>query len=101
MVQTGTTLEDVCKVTGNPLKSVQWLKDGKATNPSIPLTENEYGNYTLKADGHIFIEKNFTIHVLCKYLGNYILIFVAFKIRHAILSTLILIRLSNNFQKTL
>lgn len=69
MVKKGTALKDVCNVTGNPIKSIQWFKDGRGTNQSIPLTENEYGNYTLRVDGYTLIEKNFTIRVLCKYLG--------------------------------
>lgn len=72
MVEEGTALEDVCKVTGNPIKSVQWLKDGKDTNQSIPLTKSDNGNYTLKVDGHQSIVKGLTIHIMCKYHGNYI-----------------------------
>lgn len=72
MVKEGTALEDVCTVTGNPTTSVQWLIDGKGINQSIPLTRDKAGTYTLKAEGHTSIEKNFTILVLCKYLGNFI-----------------------------
>lgn len=70
MVKEGTALGDVCNVTGNPIKSVQWLKDGNEAKQSIPLTKDEYGNYTLKVDGSELFEQNFTIHVLCKYLAN-------------------------------
>lgn len=64
MVKEGTALEDVCTVTGNPIKSVQWLKDGEGINQGIPLTRDKAGTYTLKAEGHTSIEKNFTILVL-------------------------------------
>lgn len=70
MVKKGTALKDVCTVTGRPIQSVQWLKDGEEANQSIALTENEYGNYTLKAVGHQSFERDFKIDILCKYLGN-------------------------------
>lgn len=102
MVEKGTALKDVCNVTGNPIPSVQWLKDGKEASSSIPLTENEYGNYTLIVDGFERIERNFTILVQCKCAHwQLCLILVAFKIRHAVLNTLNLIRLSNHLQQTL
>lgn len=70
MLEEGTALEDVCRVAGNPIRSVQWLKDGKDTNQSLPLTRNDDGNYTLKADGHKLVVKNFTIRIMCEYLGH-------------------------------
>lgn len=80
MVKEGTALEDVCTVTGNPITSVQWLIDGKGINQSIPLTRDKAGTYTLKAEGHTSIEKNFTILVLCKYLANFIVFCCFYKV---------------------
>lgn len=80
IVKEGTALEDVCTVTGNPTTSVQWLIDGKGINQSIPLTRDKAGTYTLKAKGHTSIEKNFTILVLCKYLGNFIVFCCFYKV---------------------
>lgn len=67
-VEEGTALEDVCHVTGNPLTSVQWLKDGEAVNKSIPLKRDKAGTYTLKAQGHKSFQRDFAILVNCRYL---------------------------------
>ncbi|XP_060945577.1 hemicentin-1-like [Limanda limanda] len=61
----GETLWSRCPVEGNPPPSVSWMKDGKVMDPSLPLTRENAGRYSVQAQG----ASNFTkdIQVLVMY----------------------------------
>ncbi|XP_071389542.1 hemicentin-1 [Centroberyx affinis] len=60
----GETLEGRCPVAGNPSPNVIWLKDGKPTDPTVPLERDNAGWYTIKAEGRIVIDRNIWVSVL-------------------------------------
>ncbi|XP_059204482.1 hemicentin-1-like [Centropristis striata] len=60
----GETLETRCSVTGNPIPEVQWLKDGQPTDPTLPLSRENAGVYTIKAEGATLIVKPLRVLVL-------------------------------------
>ncbi|XP_076608323.1 hemicentin-1 [Chaetodon auriga] len=60
----GETLEKHCPVTGNPTPNVTWLKDGQVADPAVPLSRNNAGLYTVKAEGSSVIEKELRVFVL-------------------------------------
>ncbi|XP_070703581.1 hemicentin-1 [Pempheris klunzingeri] len=60
----GTTLEEYCPVTGNPTPFVKWLKDGRPIDPSIPLSREKAGLYTIEAEGSSFVRNSVQVFVL-------------------------------------
>lgn len=60
------TLEKHCPVTGNPTPFVSWLKNGQPTDPTTPLSREEAGTYTIKAEGAGLVEKELQVLVLCE-----------------------------------
>ncbi|XP_029997196.1 hemicentin-1 [Sphaeramia orbicularis] len=60
----GETIESYCPVKGNPAPIVTWKKDGQSTEPTIPLSRENAGWYTVEAEGISFIRKNLQVLVL-------------------------------------
>ncbi|XP_045888380.1 hemicentin-2-like isoform X2 [Micropterus dolomieu] len=60
----GETLEKLCNVTGNPKPIVKWLKDKKLTDPTVPLSRENAGLYTIEANGLSSIQKELLVTVL-------------------------------------
>lgn len=62
----GETLEDKCRVTGNPTPYVEWLKEGRLVNLTVPLRRNDAGMFLVKAEGRTLLEKTIQVDVLCE-----------------------------------
>ncbi|XP_037544498.1 hemicentin-2 [Nematolebias whitei] len=60
----GETLEDTCRVTGNPTPHVEWLKEGRLINLTVPLRRNDTGMFLVKAEGRTLQEKTIQVDVL-------------------------------------
>ncbi|XP_029292846.1 hemicentin-2-like [Cottoperca gobio] len=61
----GETLERICNVTGNPVSTVTWLKDGRPTDPAAPLSRENEGRYSITAEGKVFpVQKIFRVRVM-------------------------------------
>lgn len=58
------TLEGKCRVVGNPAPHVTWLKDGRPVDPSVPLSRNDGGDYTIDAVGFSSLQKKIKVSVL-------------------------------------
>ncbi|XP_017284891.1 hemicentin-1-like isoform X2 [Kryptolebias marmoratus] len=60
----GETLEGKCRVTGNPIPYVEWLKGGRLINSTIPLRRHDAGTFTVKAEGLTLKRTNIQVDVL-------------------------------------
>ncbi|XP_044038551.1 hemicentin-2-like [Siniperca chuatsi] len=60
----GEPLEKLCSVTGSPTQFVRWLKDGQPTDPTVPLSRENAGLYTIEAGGLSFTQKELWVLVL-------------------------------------
>lgn len=62
----GETLESHCPVTGKPFPFINWQYNGQTVDPAVPLTRENKGNYTVKAEGYSFASRTLQVAVLCE-----------------------------------
>ncbi|TKS92109.1 Hemicentin-2 [Collichthys lucidus] len=60
----GETLESHCPVTGKPFPYIKWEFNGQPVDPSVPLTRENKGNYTVEAEGRSFASRTLQVAVL-------------------------------------
>ncbi|KAE8283339.1 Hemicentin-1 [Larimichthys crocea] len=60
----GETLESHCPVTGKPFPFINWQYNGQTVDPAVPLTRENKGNYTVKAEGYSFASRTLQVAVL-------------------------------------
>lgn len=65
-IHEGESLEGQCTVTGNPSPSISWLKDGQPIDPTVTLSRENAGLYTIEAEGNINTSKTIRVFVLCE-----------------------------------